>query len=235
MEKERKEIVVNRLIAGLPHADGAAILKHCKTVDMTFGEILCEPDQPIEHVYFPISGFISLVTTIRGHKPLEMGLIGNEGILGATVVLGVNSVPLQAVVQGSGTALSIAVPQLKKLIRSIPTLHNALNQYLYVLVAQLSKISACTHFHEVEFRLARWLLMTHDRSHSDHFELTHQFLADMLGVQRSAITIAAGTLQHKKIIRYTRGKILILDRKGLEASACECYQVVLNDYARLLK
>ena len=226
--------VVNGLIATLPSKERNRILKHCEQVDLVFGAILCEPDAPFQHVYFPLFGFISLVASVDGHQPLEMGLIGNEGMLGVTLVLGVNAVPLRAVVQGSGTALRMTSAQLRRELRDSPALLRILNRYLYVLMAQLSQTAACTRFHEVEERLARWLLMTHDRAHADHFHLTHEFLADMLGVQRSGVTIAAGGLQRRKLIRYTRGDIKVLDRKGLEAASCECYAAVVDDYARLL-
>ncbi len=227
------EQVVNRLIEGLPQRERNKILKLCEPVDLVFGEILCQPDEPFNHVYFPLKGFISLVTPMRGHQPLEMGLIGDEGMLGATLVLGVNAVPLRALVQGSGSALRMTATDLRSALHGSPALLRTLNRYLYVLMAQLSQTTACTRFHEVEARLARWLLMTHDRAHADHFHLTHDFLANMLGVRRSGITIAAGALQKQKFIRYTRGDISILDRKGLESASCECYEAVLDDYARL--
>lgn len=226
--------VVNRLINGLPRKDRKRMLERCEPVELVFGSVLCERDQPFLHSYFPLTGFISLVAPMSGHQPLEMGLIGNEGMLGATMVLGVNTVPLRAVVQGSGTSLRLTAVQLRRELRESPSLLRMLNRYLYILMAQLSQTAACTRFHEVEARLARWLLLTHDRAHADHFHLTHEFLADMLGVRRSGITIAAGDLQHKKLIRYSRGEISILDRKGLEAMSCECYSAVVEDYARLL-
>lgn len=227
---ETSSEVVNRLIAGLPRKERKRILDHCDLVDLAFGEILCESDKPISHVYFPVTGFISQLTIITGHPPLEMGLIGNEGMLGASLMLGVNFAPLRALVQGNGSALRISTAEFQRDLAECPSLHRVLNRYLYVTMAQLSQTAACNHFHEIEPRLARWLLMTHDRAHSNHFHLTHEFLADMLGVRRSGITVAAGALQGKNLIGYTRGEISILDRSGLEAAACECYEAVNHDY-----
>lgn len=226
--------VTNQLLAGLPRAERARVLSCCETVDLVFGTILCEPEQPLRQVYFPLTGFISLVAIVQGHPPLEMGLIGSEGMHGATLVLGVDAAPLRGVVQGSGTALRMSSAQLLRTLRDCPVLLRTIKRYLYVLMAQLSQTAGCTRFHEVEARLARWLLMTHDRAHADHFHLTHEFLADMLGVRRSGVTIAAGTLQRRKLISYTRGEISVLDRKGLEGASCECYDAVIDDYARLL-
>jgi CRP-like cAMP-binding protein len=202
-------------------------------VDLALGAVLCQPGEPFEHVYFPISGFISQVVKINGHQPLELSLIGNEGMLGATLALGVQAASASAVVQGAGTALRMTAAQLRRELRDTPSLVLMLNRYLYVSIAQLSQSAGCTAFHEVEPRLARWLLMTHDRAHADHFHLTHEFLADMLGVRRSGITIAAGVLQRRKLIRYSRGEIRVLDRKGLEAASCECYGELIDDYTQL--
>ena len=225
--------ILSSLIEGLPSKQRKQLLKICEPVDLIFGSILCEADQLISHVYFPLSGFISLVTTLDGHQPLEMGLIGNEGMLGATLALGVNQAPMRAVVQGSGTALRISSALFKQQMLDSPALLHALKRYLYVLMAQLSQSAACTHFHEIEPRLARWLLMTHDRAHADHFHLTHEYLADMLGVRRSGVSIAAGALQQRKLISYSRGEIKVLDRVGLESAACSCYAAVLDDYAAI--
>ena len=222
--------VSNRLIENLPRKSRDKFLALCEPVDLEFGAILCEPDKPFRHVYFPCTGYISLVAPATGHQPLEMGLIGDEGMLGVTLVLGINAVPLRAVVQGSGTALRMAAAPFQREISASATLRRTLNYYLYVLMAQLAQTTVCTRFHEIEPRLVRWLLMTHDRAHADHFHLTHQFLADMLGVQRSAVTIAAGALQKRKLIHYSRGEISILSRSGLEAASCECYAAVIKDY-----
>lgn len=226
--------VANQLIGRLPRKERDRFLARCEPVDLVFGTVLCEPEQPYRSVCFPLTGFISLVAQVGSHPPLEMGLIGNEGMLGVTMALGVDAVPLRAVVQGSGTALSMSALGFRREMQDSPALLRHLNRYLFVLMAQLSQTAACTRFHEVEARLARWLLMTHDRAHANHFYLTHQFLADMLGVRRSGVTIAAGELQTKGLIRYTRGEIRILDRNGLEAASCECYEAVIDDYSRLL-
>lgn len=223
---------VNQLLERLPRKDRDDILSRCEAVDLEFGTILCEPDQLCEYAYFPLTSFISQVEISNGRAPLEINLIGDEGMLGVTLMLGVDGAPLRAVVQGSGSALRMHRLPLRDEIHNSSALRDILHRYLYVMVTQLSQTTVCTHFHEIEARLVRWLLLTHDRAHADHFHLTHQFLANMLGVQRSAITIAAGALQRRKLIRYTRGEIHILDRPGLEAASCECYRAVVEDYTR---
>ncbi len=215
--------VTNRLMGALPRKEHARLMTHCEPVELLFGKVLCESDRPFRYLYFPLSGFISMVITSGTHQPLELALIGNEGMLGATEVLGLNTAPSRAVVQGSGSALRISPQHLRLVLKKCPCLLRALKRYVYMLITQLAQNIACGHFHEVEPRLARWLLMSHDRAHSDHLELTHEFLASMLGVRRSGITIAAGALQLRKLIHYSRGHITILDRQGLEATACECY------------
>jgi CRP-like cAMP-binding protein len=226
--------VVNRLIDALARKDRDRVLEGCETVDLTFGQILCEPRKPLRYAYFPLTGFVSLVTTLGKHLPMEMGLVGNEGMLGVTLMLGVDAAPLRGVVQGKGTALRMSAARFRRQLLASPGLRKILHRYLYVLMGQLSTSAACIQFHEVAPRLARWLLMTHDRAHADHFHLTHAYLAGMLGVRRSGITVAASTLKRDQLIRYTRGEISILDRRGLEAACCECYNATIDDYARLL-
>ncbi|MFP5423136.1 MAG: Crp/Fnr family transcriptional regulator [Gammaproteobacteria bacterium] len=222
--------ILSLLIEGLPSKQRKQLLNGCEPVDLVFGNVLHEANQPIRHVYFPLSGFVSLVTTLDGHQPLEMGLIGNEGMLGATLALGIGQAPMRAVVQGSGSALRISSQLFKQELLSSPALLRVLKRYLYVVMTQLSQSAACTHFHEIEPRLARWLLMTHDRAHADHFHLTHEYLADMLGVRRSGVSIAAAAMQARGLISYSRGEIHILDRAGLELAACECYAALQADY-----
>lgn len=223
----------NRLIADLPRKERDRTLACCEQVELVFGDILSKPGQPIQHVYFPLASFISQIATVGEHSLMEMGLIGNEGVLGATLVLGVSTASLQARVQGPGRALRMSAGEFLNVSHDNPVLLHALKRYLYVQMAQLSQTAVCTHFHMIESRLARWLLMAHDRAHADHFHITHEFLASMLGVRRSAITIAAGTLQKRKIIRYSRGGITVLDRQGLEAASCDCYQLGQATYARI--
>jgi CRP-like cAMP-binding protein len=233
MLTEKSSLTHNKLLDGLPKTLRNHLVKCCELVNFNFGNRLCEADEPFEYAYFPITGFISLVAVTKGHKPLEINLIGNEGMLGATLALGISKAPLSALVQGSGSALRISAARLHHELRLAPGLTLRLHQYIYVLLAQLAQSAACIHFHSIEQRLARWLLMTQDRTESNQLHLTQEFLADMLGVRRSSITIAAGVLQARNIIDYSRGEITILDRTTLEQNTCECYQAALRDYANI--
>lgn len=227
-------LITNHLLQLLSDKDRHILLQYCDVVQLTFADVLCEHNQRYRYLYFPLSGFISLVSKLAGHKPLEMGLIGNEGMLGVTLALGISTAPMRAVVQGKGTAWRIDIADLRQFLQHCPQLQHLLQQYLFVQHSQLSQSAACAHFHELSPRLARWLLMSHDRAHSNQFYLTHQFLADMLGVRRSGITVAAGILQQQQFISYTRGMISILDRQALKQIACECYQAALDDYRTVL-
>ncbi|WP_172656317.1 Crp/Fnr family transcriptional regulator [Halomonas sp. PR-M31] len=226
--------VINGLIQALPLKQRDRILDHCEPVELVFGDILCESHQPLQHAYFPITGFISLLTTLEGYKPLETGLVGNEGMFGVAVALGIAATPMRAVVQGTGIASRITASLLRHELDQSPQLQRILNRYLYISLSHLALNGACTHFHEVKPRLARWLLMTHDRAYANHFNLTQEYLAGMLGVRRSSVTVAASELQLEQLINYSRGEIKILDRFGLEAAACSCYDASIKDNARLL-
>jgi len=206
------------------------VLGRCDLVALTFGDVLFESGQVIRHVYFPLDGFISQMTLLDDRRPLEVALTGNEGMVGETLILGVPAAPMRAIVQGSGQLLRMKAMDLKQELVECPFFLQTLNRYLYVIMRQLPQMAACTHFHEIEPRLARWLLMTHDRSSTDTFHLTHQFLAGMLGVRRSGVTIAAGSLQVRKLIDYRRGEITVLNRRGLEKASCTCYQTLNIDY-----
>ncbi|WP_280156025.1 Crp/Fnr family transcriptional regulator [Piscinibacter sp. XHJ-5] len=220
----------NQLIALLPRGERASLLAACETVRLDLGTVLCEPGEATRHVYFPNDGFISLVSKIEGEPGLEVGMVGREGMLGAQLALGVSSIPLHALVQGAGTARRVSAARFGDELSAGKALQSALNRYVYVLMAQLATSAACTRFHKVEPRLARWLLMTQDRAHSDSFHLTHEFLANMLGVRRVGITAAASDLQRHGLIRYRRGDITVVDRAGLEAAACSCYEADRRAY-----
>jgi CRP-like cAMP-binding protein len=224
-------VIENSLLAAIPRKAYRQLLEGFEPVSLSFGEVLYEPGQAIRHVYFPSSSLVSLLTLADGHLALEVGLIGRDGMVGIPIVLGHKNSPVRALVQGSGTAMRMASAHFLRLFRLNRSLQDSLYRYTYALMAQISQTAACNRFHVVESRLARWLLMTHDRVESDHFRMTHQFLGHMLGVRRVGVTKAAQSLQKGDLIRYSRGDITVLDRKGLEAAACDCYRVVreMND------
>lgn len=226
--------VENHLIELLPRKDRLRLLAVCEPVELVLAEVLCEPGNPTRHVYFPIDAFISLVALIEGSPGVEVGMVGREGMLGAQLALGVITAPLHAVVQGAGSSWRIGTPAFRReLARSLP-LQRGVDRYLYVLMAQQAASAACLRFHLTSQRLARWLLMSQDRAHSDHFHVTHEFLAYMLGMRRVGITAAAKALQRDGLIDYHRGDVTVLDRPGLEAATCSCYATDRKTYAQLL-
>lgn len=220
--------VTNSVLQTLSPKENQRLLARHEQVKLTYGDILCEPGKQLRHVYFPNSGIISLLTPVGGHSNVEVGLVGREGMAGMALFLGVGVSPVRMLVQGSGTALRIEAVAFRHEIKRNPVLQRALNRYLYAFMVQVAQTAGCNSFHELNIRLARWLLMTHDRVRSDDFRLTQEFLAHMLGVRRSGVSAAAMRLQEKKLIRYSRGKITILSRKGLERASCACYRAV-ND------
>lgn len=224
--------IANHLLAALPRTEYQRLLAGLELVTLTFGKVLYEPGHPIRHVYFPNDSLVSLLTLADGHLPLEVGMVGREGMVGTPISLGTNVSPVRALVQGSGTAMRMTSARFRKEFRQCPPLQRALYRYVHVLMAQVTQTAACNRFHVVEARLARWLLMTRDRVQSNEFRLTHEFLAHMLGVRRVGVTKAAGALQQRKLIDYSRGNIRILDRKGLETASCRCYQIVKDMHDR---
>jgi CRP-like cAMP-binding protein len=224
----------NHLIELLPRADRARLLAICRPAELELSEVLCEPGKVTRHVYFPVNGFISLVTMVEGHPGLEVGMVGREGMVGAQLALGVVTAPLHALVQGSGSTWRIGTVAFRAELERSSALQRSMNRYLYVLMAQLATSAACLRFHLIGPRLARWLLMTQDRAHADTFRVTQEFLAYMLGVRRVGVTEAAGALQRDGLIEYTRGELTVRDRAGLETAACSCYASDHRNYARFI-
>ncbi|EHJ92691.1 Crp/Fnr family transcriptional regulator [Vreelandella boliviensis] len=224
----------NRLLTELPTVERDGFMAVCENVELSFGEVLFQPTETITHAYFPIDSFISLIVVLDSDNRLEVAMAGREGMLGSSLVLGIEETPLLALVQGAGSALRITAENFQQLLLCSPVLHQRLKRYIYVVMKQLATSAACNHFHRIEGRLARWLLMTQDRAGSDQLNLTHEFLAMMLGVRRAGITLAAIALQARGLIRYQRGTITVLDRLGLIEASCECYNEDCALYAKML-
>jgi CRP-like cAMP-binding protein len=224
----------NRLIAHLTGKDRRALLSRCEPVHLVRGRLLCTPGKPLRDAYFPIDALLSVALPIDAARTLEVGLVGDEGMLGAQMVLGVADVPWQALVQDPGSAWRIAGPALRAELARSTGLRRVLQRYLYVLMAQLAGAVACMHFHEIGPRLARRLLMGQDRARGEHFQVTQAGLADRLGVRRVGITAAAAAMQRSGLIEYHRGDMHVRDRPGLEAAACACYRNDQRAYADML-
>jgi CRP-like cAMP-binding protein len=223
----------NTILASLPHKELGRFQAALEPVSLKFGQVLYEPGKAIQHVYFPINCLISLLTAVDKRRSLEVGMVGNEGMAGMPFILGMGVSGVRAIVQGGGDALRMAAGPFHIEFERNPALQEALYRYMYALMTQISQTAACNRFHEAEPRLARWLLMTRDRVMSDEFPLTHEFLAHMLGMRREGVTEAASVFKRRKLIKYRRGKIQILDLKGLKAASCSCYQIVQTAFKRV--
>jgi CRP-like cAMP-binding protein len=216
----------NSLLRALSPRENQRLLAHSEQANLAHGDVLCEPGEPIRHIYFPNDAIISLLTPVDGHASVEVGLVGREGMAGMALFLDISVSPVLMLVQGSGTATRMKAASFRREIKRNPTLQRELSHYLYAFMAQTAQTAACSRHHLLVARLARRLLMTLDRVQSNEFHLTHEFLAHMLGVRRVGVTRAATHLQNKKLISYSRGHITILDRKGLERASCRCYAAV---------
>ncbi|WP_036666406.1 Crp/Fnr family transcriptional regulator [Paludibacterium yongneupense] len=226
--------IENHLIELLAPDDRLRLLSCCEPVELALSDVLCEHGNPTCHAYFPTRSFISLIASAPGHPGLEVGMVGSEGMLGVQLALGVETAPLHVLVQGGGAAWRIGSDAFLAELAQNASLERVLNRYIYVLMAQLVSAASCLRFHLITPRLARWLLMSQDRAHSDQFYVTHEFLAYMLGVRRVGITTAAGVLQRAGLIEYHRGELTVLDRTGLEAAACSCYAATARVYAAVM-
>ncbi len=221
----------NHLIESLTRKDRLSLLQACVTVELVLSEVLHEAGAPTRHVYFPIDGFVSLVRPVDAHLGVEVGMVGREGMVGAQLVLEGSISPVRALVQGQGSARRMEAKSFCAALARSTSLQRTFLRYLYVVMEQLTTSAACLRFHLISGRLARWLLMSHDRAHADSFRVTHEFLAYMLGVRRVGVTAAAGSLQRNGLIEYRRGMVTVLDRPGLENAACSCYRIDRKAYA----
>jgi CRP-like cAMP-binding protein len=219
----------NRLLAALPPKEFQRLRPKLELVTLTFGEILYNPGQKITHVHFPNDSIVSLLSVVGERSSLEVGIVGNEGMAGLAVFMGVDISRTQALVQGTGTAMRMKSEALRNESDQLSPLHRLLHRYSHSLMTQISQSAACNRFHTVNTRLARWMLMTHDRMGDDTFQLTQNFMSNMLGVRREGVSKAAGDLQKQKLISYSRGVISVLDRAGLESAACKCYQIIRDE------
>lgn len=219
-------VAANRLLASLPDADRLRVAPLCTPIVLAMGDVLYEPGQAIHSIYFPTDSLVSLQAVAEGRMTLEVGAVGREGLIGASVALGHGVAQVRAVVERAGGALCLRAEDFCAAFGDMESLRQLLYRYTGTLLAQAIQIAACSRFHVLEARLARTLLITRDRLQSEHFHLTHEFLAQALGVRRVGVTKAASALQQQGLITYSRGNILICDAAGLEAVSCRCYNLV---------
>jgi CRP-like cAMP-binding protein len=222
----------NHLLAALPRKDYRRLLPVLEPVKLVFGETLYESQSQIRDVYFPNDCFVSMLTTVDEDKAAEVGLIGSEGMIGVPMALGVAVSPFRAVVQGEGTAMRMTTADFRRHFSISAALKREVFLFTHLLMIQIAQTAACNRFHHIIQRMARWLLMTHDRVNSNEFRITQEFLAFMLGVRRVGVTVAMSALRERKVIAYRRGTITILDQGGLVAVACGCYKTVRDTYSR---
>jgi CRP-like cAMP-binding protein len=216
----------NHLLAALPREEYARLAPHLEVVRLPAGRVLCEAGSGIRHLYFLKGGMASLLSITEDGHSVEVGMIGNEGVVGLPAVLGVDSAPYKVVMQLSGNALRIRADALRAEFVRGGRLQGLLLRYMHTLLTQISQSAACNRYHTMKARLCRWLLISRDRAHTNTLLLTQEFLSQMIGAPRSRVTLVAGDLQRAGLIRYSRGKIIILDRRALEAQSCECYRIV---------
>jgi CRP-like cAMP-binding protein len=225
----------NRILAALSREEYERLAPHLQETSLSIGMILYNFDEPITHVYFPNSGTLgSLLSTTKHDAAIEIGVTGSEGLLGFSVLMGLETTPHQVLIQIPGTALKIKPAALRKEFKLGGRLHDSVLKYTHALFTQASQTALCNRLHSVEERLARWLLTAHDRVESDQFPLTHDFMARMLGANRATVSLTAATIQQAGYIRYTRGKLTILNREGLEDTSCDCYRIVKKRYEDIL-
>jgi CRP-like cAMP-binding protein len=224
----------NQLLAALPTAEYERLLPHLELVPMPLGEVLYESGGRLQHVYFPTTSIVSLLYVLENGASAEIAVVGNEGILGISLFMGGETTPSRAIVQSAGFGYRLRAQLLKQEFDRAGPMLRLLLRYTQALITQMTQTAVCNRHHSVEQQLCRWLLLSLDRLASDEVSMTQELIANMLGVRREGVTEAAGKLQRAGLIRYSRGRIEVLDRPGLEKAVCECYEVVRREFDRLL-
>ncbi len=224
----------NFLLASLPDVEFDRVQSHLHPESLKLGQVLYESGDKLDYVYFPTTSIISLLYVMENGGTAEIGVVGNDGILGIALFMGGDTTPNRAVVQSAGEAFKMRAKDLRAEFTLGGVFHNLLLRYTQALITQISQTAVCNRLHSVEQQLCRWLLLSHDRLNSDILVMTHDLISNMLGVRREGITLAAKKLSARKLIKNVRGTMTILDRRGLEEAVCECYDVVNNEYNRLL-
>lgn len=227
-------LIQNRLLAALPADVHARLQPHLESVPLVLGEVIYEANDTLSHVYFPTTAIVSLLYTMENGVSAEMGVVGCDGVVGIAVFMGGDTTPNRAVVQSTGNALRLKIEYFRAEFKRVGDLHRLLLLYTQALLTQMSQTAVCNRLHSVEQQLCRCLLLSHDRLESNQLVMTQELIANMLGVRREGVSVAAHRLQDAGLIRYSRGHITIVDRLGLEARSCECYQVVKTECDRLL-
>jgi CRP-like cAMP-binding protein len=224
----------NHLLNALPAEDYDRLIPHLEVIELGLGQVLYEPGVRLRHVYFPTTSIVSLLYVMENGASAEIAIVGNEGILGISLFMGGDTTPSRAVVQSAGYGFRLRAEALKhEFGRFGPTMHLLL-RYTQALITQMAQTAVCNRHHSVDQQLCRWLLLSLDRLPSNELTMTQELIANMLGVRREGVTEAAGALQDAGLIHYRRGKITVVDRAGVEARSCECYQVVKREFDRLL-
>jgi CRP-like cAMP-binding protein len=232
MSLSKSPPIANQLLAALPKKEYLALHSQLEEIPLVFEQTIYKPQAAISDVYFPNSGIISLLAGLNERTTLEVGMVGNEGIVGLAIFMGVNESQNRAVVQGAGSAMKMKAKAFRRECDNGGALPGLLQRYTHSMLTQITQSAVCNQFHSVEARLARWLLMTHDRMQADEFQLTQEFLSNMLAVRRECVNKAAGKMQKRKLISYSRGQLTVLDRKGLEAVSCGCYEIIKKQSKR---
>jgi CRP-like cAMP-binding protein len=220
----------NALLTALEAAEYSQLLEYSESVELKLREVLYEANGPITHVYFLARGVASIIAPVGDNTSVEVGTVGNEGLVGLPLLFGVDREPAKAFIQVADGGIRVTAAAFQKAVAESVPLRALFLRYAQSYMSQVSQSSACNRAHSIEERCARWLLMTHDRVAADEFPLTHEFLSLMLGVRRAGVTVAAGVLQKAGFIEYTHGHIKIVDRKGLEGAACACYRIIRDSY-----